>query len=92
MNTMLNMMEREITRNLLKYAAGHSIFCNKCNRVLDWKATALIEAKQNDKTVASVTCCTKCLDARYEALHQAIDEINKMDGKDITLEVTKWTK
>jgi hypothetical protein len=83
-------MKQQITRNLLKYAAGHSIFCNGCGKVLDWKTAAIIEAMQNNKAVASVTCCTKCLDARYGALHQAIDEVNRMDGKDITLEVTKW--
>jgi hypothetical protein len=87
----MDMMKREVEKNLLKYAAGHSIFCNGCNRVLDWKSTAIIDAIQNGKAVSSVTCCTKCLDARYGALHQAIDEVNKLDGKDIILEVTRWS-
>jgi hypothetical protein len=50
-------MERTITRNLLKHAAGHAMFCPLCNRVLDAPTTVLVQAGEVIKTL-----CAPCYD------------------------------
>lgn len=86
---MLNLITKEINKNLLKWAAGQQMFCPSCDRILDWKTTAIVESKQGDKIAATFTCCTKCLDRKYGHLYKAIEKVNKMEGKNITLEVTR---
>ncbi len=58
------MLEKIMTQNLLKYAAGRQIFCQTCRTVLDWRETVLLE-RQNGSTAAIV--CSSCYDAAAAA-------------------------
>ena len=44
-----SLLETEVTRQLLKYAAGRQIFCPVCSSVLDWASTVIFNGH--------VTCC-----------------------------------
>jgi hypothetical protein len=59
---MLDMMRKTVDRNLLKYAAGRTMFCpiNGCGKILDWKTTVLVEREDGSHVG---TCCADCFDA-----------------------------
>lgn len=58
-------MQTIIEHNLLKYAAGHHIFCPVCkDKVLDWKDTVIVE--RADGSTLGV-CCGACYDGAMGA-------------------------
>lgn len=58
---MLDMMRTTIEHNLLKYSAGHHIFCPKCDTVADWRKWIIVERVADGATIGA--CCTACFDA-----------------------------
>lgn len=80
MNAIVNSMERTVTRNLLKYAAGQTMFCPACDDVLDYRRAALVEIGQNSRCI-----CTKCLDRVKSELGEKLTanpHIKITDGRD----------
>ena len=70
-------MQTTITRNLLKYAAGRSIFCPLCQEVLDCKRTVILEAGSISKTL-----CASCWDTTLKPLIEAKGILAKCEVTD----------
>jgi RNase P subunit RPR2 len=43
MDSFFSPMQRTIYRNLLKHAAGQTMFCPVCETCLDWKKTVVVD-------------------------------------------------
>lgn len=55
MEALMDMFERTIARNLVKYAAGTAIFCPRCGDVMDCKRTIVLSDGKRE-----VVMCDKC--------------------------------
>lgn len=77
-------LEDKARNELLKWAAGKQIFCQKCQNILDWKTTVLIEATSTaTQQKATVIMCSNC----YSHLNaQALKD------QGLTLEITQYIK
>lgn len=75
----MNTMESTVTRNLLKHAAGQTMFCPVCEVVLDWRRTAIVSIGPNERA-----CCTPCLDRAKAELGDKFNNpaIKVIDGRD----------
>lgn len=68
----------EMTKNLLKWAAGSSIFCKGCERTMDWRRTVILETSKR-----TVVRCSKCFEATYRPmLVQAGERANAIEVTD----------
>ena len=55
---MLDTLQKTLNRNLLKYSAGHHIFCPICDKIADYREWVIVD--NGTKTHA---CCAECFDA-----------------------------
>lgn len=55
-----SMMERVVNTNLLKYAAGQTMFCPGCKNCMDWRTTTVLTLHQGEKCVSSEVLCGAC--------------------------------
>lgn len=73
-------MKKAIDKELLKYTAGHHIFCPQCKEILDWETVVIIDVFHGEKKKGSLVCCSNCFKpSGAEALKE----------KGITLEITR---
>lgn len=75
-DSFLNPMKKTLNRNLLKYAAGHHIFCPGCNNIMDHKNTVVVTNKKTGKTMVN---CGKCHDAGIKRAGERVghDKVQK---------------
>ena len=76
---LLSEMERTISRNLLKYAAGHHIFCPGCDAIMDCTRTVIVSAGSRE-----IVRCTTCWDAArllVEASAAVEGKYSVLDGR-----------
>ena len=59
---MLDQMQKTMNRNLLKYSAGHAIFCPHCDQIADYRRWALVDDEQGNIVWQG---CTKCLPSTF---------------------------
>ena len=76
-----DMFKEQINGSLLKYVAGHYIFCPVCKNLLDWKTVVILEVSKDGKYVGQKVGCTNCFKP---------EGITELEAKGITLEVTQW--
>lgn len=62
---MLDQMQKTINRNMLKYAAGHAIFCPSCGNILDYRASVLWESPSGKNGIS----CADCWRKGFEKIH-----------------------
>ncbi len=67
-------MINTIKRNLLRYAAGRSIFCPYCDVCLDCKRTVVVEITTAKGNQVSKTMCAKCWDQKKEMFREVVAE------------------
>lgn len=72
-NPVLSYMEKTVTRNLLKWAAGQVMFCPCCAVCMDWRKTVIIEINKGETLLKTYTVCTKCADERLPEVTKAAD-------------------
>jgi len=96
-----SMMARTVNRNLLKWAAGHHIFCPRCGEIMDCKRTVHAEFqyrkpgqdwKVPDAAGVSFVGCTKCWDRDRETYTKVIASLEKRavdsgNGKEWRLDI-----
>jgi len=78
-------METTVKRNILKYAAGRTMFCPGCQTIMDCKRTVTWDLLKEDKLLMSKVLCTACYDSKI-AGNAAIAEA--VTSKGLTVEVT----
>ena len=66
-------MKKTLNRNLLKYAAGHHIFCPSCENVLDHKNTVVMTNKRTGNTTVN---CGDCHD-------KLLNKVGEKHGHDV---------
>ena len=85
----LSPLQRTVTRNLLKHAAGRAIFCPSCQTIMDWKRTVIYDVQRQDtpdSTVKVFVWCGKCADKALPSLQKACLDRN------LVLEITDGRK
>lgn len=55
-----NYMQEAANKQLLKFAAGHAIFCPTCHKILDCKTTVHVSVMLGTSCVKSITTCERC--------------------------------
>jgi RNase P subunit RPR2 len=84
-------LERTLTKRMLKYTAGHVMFCPTCDNILDWSRTVDTSfiAKDSGDAFKTIITCTECFDAKVKPVLEgsAIKvgenvEIKIIDGRD----------
>ena len=60
---MLNMLEKTLNRNLLKYSAGQHMFCPRCGNVADYRKWVIVD-DEDGKTVWQG--CTDCAGTTFD--------------------------
>jgi hypothetical protein len=75
------MFKDQINDSLLKYTAGHYIFCPVCDNLLDWKTVVILEVSKEGEYKGQQVCCTKCFKP---------SGISNLESKGIAIEVTQW--
>lgn len=87
---MFGSVKQQVDRNLLKYAAGHHIFCpsgNKCGgKVLDHRDTVVATHKESGKTMVACGDCWDDAKSKVHAKHGAaaqsmLDKWDVVDGR-----------
>lgn len=53
-------VELTVNRELLKYAAGQTMFCPCCKSVMDWRTTTVLTLHRGDECVRSEVLCVAC--------------------------------
>jgi hypothetical protein len=53
-------LQEHANKELLKFAAGHNIFCPTCNRILDCKTTVHVSVMTGASCAHSLTSCETC--------------------------------
>ena len=79
-------MQRTVTRNLLKYAAGQTMFCPGCSQCMDWRRTMILDVTKDSAPIRTMVLCTTCADKGLLSLEALCKE------KGLTLEVTDGRK
>tara|TARA_R110000868_G_scaffold10386_1_gene51101 strand:- start:59 stop:301 length:243 start_codon:yes stop_codon:yes gene_type:complete len=79
-------MQTIIKRNLLRYAAGRSIFCPYCDICLDCKRTVVVEVTTAKGNQVTKTMCSKCWAAKNEEFRAVVAEHGG------TMDVMEWAK
>ncbi len=91
-----SMLKRTVQRNLLKWAAGHLIFCPACGDVMDCKRTVAAEWqyrkpgqdwKVPEVRGASITSCAKCFDKNKPKLDAVLDKLKTRQHEEWRLDV-----
>jgi hypothetical protein len=73
-------VEVAVNRNLLKYAAGTTMFCPECDRIMDAKTTVVATARNG----TTVTRCCKCWDVLVAKFFPTTaDTLDIVDGRDL---------
>jgi hypothetical protein len=86
MGELRDFLHEQATNQLLKYAAGKQMFCPMCNKVLDWKTTAILEVSHEVHGKKSQVGCVKCVDT------PAVKErMKKFTDLGFTFEIIKYT-
>ena len=72
-------MQKTVTRNLLKYAAGRAIFCPLCGAIMDQSRTVIITAGQVTKVL-----CAPCWDneLRPKISAERLAQCDIVDGRE----------
>lgn len=98
-NDLVGFLQRHANRELLKYSAGHSIFCPKCQTVLDRRSTVVSTIhrlyKGNEAVVFSTVCCARCWTKLGPVVRQVFEDARtitgaKYPGVTFWLEVVTW--
>jgi hypothetical protein len=71
-------------KELLKFAAGHAIFCPTCHKILDCKTTVHISVMLGTSCVKSITTCECCWLKQEPAVRRAADQ------HAATLDIVRW--
>lgn len=79
-------MANTIKRNLLRYAAGRSIFCPYCDVCLDCKRTVVVEVTTAKGNQVSKTMCDKCWASKREDFKTVVAD------RGGTMSVMEWAK
>jgi len=79
-------MVNTIKRNLLRYAAGRSIFCPYCEVCLDCKRTVVVEVTTAKGNQVSKTMCAKCWSEKGKQFRQVVVEHGG------TMAIMEWAK
>lgn len=67
-----------IESNLLRFAAGHNIFCPACGDVMDWRKTTIAtiygvpKGKTAEEIVRQFCSCSECWDKRKVAFYEGV--------------------
>lgn len=61
---MLDQFKAKLERDMLKYSAGHAIFCPKCNCIADYRKWVMVERVSDGKHIGA--CCADCFDTAAE--------------------------
>ncbi len=85
---MLSELERTAKRSMLKWHAGHTMFCPGCEQVLDCKRVVEIDISKDGKLQASKIVCASCYDSRLKGnieaqLHALGHTVEIIDGREI---------
>ena len=75
-----------IKRNLLRYAAGRSIFCPYCEVCLDCKRTVVVEVTTAKGNQVSKVMCAKCWSGKKDQFRQVVAEHGA------TMDVMEWSR
>ena len=84
-------LERTLTKRMLKYTAGHVMFCPTCDNILDWSRTVDTSfiARDSGDAFKTIITCTECFDTKIKPVLEgsAIKvgdnvEIKIIDGRD----------
>lgn len=70
----LDPMKRTINRKLLKYAAGRSVFCIRCQCIMDWKRTSIVSLLHHGDPVKTFVLCTPCWLKQEETVRAQVQE------------------
>jgi len=85
----LDPMRAELTRQLLKSAAGRKIFCD-CGKALNWSDTVILTPKHG----AAISCCQCWIDGSNQALEKygqhAIDQFNEWSESNVIDSAYNW--
>ena len=77
-------MQEAANKELLKFAAGHAIFCPTCQRILDCKTTVHISVMLGTSCVKSITTCERCWLKQEPAVTRAAAK------HAATLDIVRW--
>lgn len=83
-DSFFNPLRDHAARELLKFAAGHNIFCRICQRILDCKTTVHVEVRQGASCSHSATQCEKC----WAKIEPQVEAAAKQHSA--TLDITRW--
>lgn len=77
----MDLMQRTLNRNLVKYAAGRAIFCPSCDDILDQKRTVVVTTPAG----RTMTYCGQCWDkvAAVAAADPRFVELDILDGRQL---------
>ena len=93
MNAFSSYLEKHLHKQLLRYAAGHYIFCPVCLEILDCRRTVtaelIVKVSGFKDSNTSLTRCDKCWDRTWKAgLDRVIARVKeKHPTAECTLEV-----
>lgn len=73
-------MQTHVNRQLLKYAAGHVMFCPSCDQCLDCRSTVNVTVLHHGEIHSSTTLCASCYDKRKPVLDVALAKANPEQG------------
>ncbi len=78
-------MQKTVTRNLLKFAAGTAMWCKYCDRILDARRAVLVSASESagSSPLMERVMCATCFDKHAMRLAQLAQ-----DRPDVTLKIT----
>ena len=67
-------MEHIITKELLSFAAGQTMFCPRCGTCLDFSRVVILDVYKGEQRIAGRTLCCKCYDKQAAEFAQVAAE------------------
>ena len=80
----LSAVQRTLARNMLRFHAGHEIFCPKCHTILDCKRAVEIDVCKQDTDatlVRSYIMCANCWETRYRVDIESLNRNASVDSR-----------
>ena len=83
-------MEQHLTANMLKYAAGQTMFCPGCETCMDWRRTVSIDftGATSGKLHATQTLCATCADKLLPGLADRLAKAEAKAGEKLLVTTT----
>ena len=87
MQDILEVMEAQVTANMLRYQVGQQMFCPKCDQCLDWQKAVSIDTigATTQKLYRSVILCAKCADELLPGYSERLHEASVKAGEPFTI-------